>query len=408
MKHSPLVLDGSEIKLRLEAERIESGSMVHVDWLRFTCLLRNAEPLATDFSWPKPARVTWMGVEKKLYSGPELLAALQGAPESGLNPLSDSDYSAHSQALQMALEVAEALGDGFTVSPEPKKGQDFYKFRFSIIRQDVECGWVGFLSSSDSPRQQAQSKTIHTNIYGAACTFAAAGWRDRLADLIEQSQGVLTRCDLALDFFDGLPGGLDGVVSEYQSGVCDVGGRRLKSSCVGDWLNGRSRSLYFGSKESGKQTNVYEKGDQLFGEKANSPWLRVELRYGNKLRVLPVDMLRRPSDFFAGASDWHGSVLARAGASAAAEGVSCAVRRPLETVKAEVVRNLRWAMDTAAPTIAAAFEFLGDEFLELCTNKKLPGRLSKFSRSELRAAFASGFGQYFSASGGSPSLLQSA
>jgi len=360
------------------------------------------------FSWPKPGRVTWLGVEKKLMSGPELLAALHGGPEAGLNPLSDADYSAHSQAFQMAMEVCEALGDGFSVSPEIKKGQDFYKFRWSIVRGDTEVGWVGFLSATDSPKQVSQSKTIHTNIYGAACTFAAAGWRERLADLIEQSHGTLTRCDLALDFFDGVEGGLDGIVKQYQNGDCDVQGKRLKSSCVGDWLNGRSRSLYFGSKESGKQTNCYEKGDQLFGEAANSKWLRVELRYGNKLRVLPVDMLRRPSDFFAGASEWHGSMMAKAGVSAAAESVPCDARRPLETCKAEVVRNLRWCIDVAAPSIAAAFEYSGEVFEELCTNKKLPGRLAKFSPSELKAAFATAFGQYFSAGGVSPSPLLAA
>ena len=39
---STLVLDGSEIKARLLAERTASKSVVHVDWVRFTCLLRNA------------------------------------------------------------------------------------------------------------------------------------------------------------------------------------------------------------------------------------------------------------------------------------------------------------------------------------------------------------------------------
>lgn len=64
---------------------------------------------------------------------------------------------------------------------------------------------------------------------------------------------------------------------------------------IGDWSANPQdgRSFYFGSKEAGKQTNAYEKGHQLFGFEAGSKWLRIELRYGNKLRVLPVDMVRR-------------------------------------------------------------------------------------------------------------------
>jgi len=44
-------------------------------------------------------------------------------------------------------------------------------------------------------------------------------------------------------------------------------------------------------------------------------------------------------------------------------------------------------MNTAAPTIAAAFRYLGDEFLQLCTNQKLPGRLQRFSPAELQKEF---------------------
>jgi len=129
--------------------------------------------------------------------------------------------------------------------------------------------------------------------------------------------------------------------------------------------------------------------------------LRVELRYGNKLRVLSSEMLRRPADFFAGASDWHSATLAVAQSGVCPESVPCSVRLPLETVKAEVVRNLRWVMETAAPSIAAAWDYLGQDFegesqfLSVVTNKALPGRLKKFSPLELKAAFSSGFSRYF-------------
>lgn len=388
---SSLVLDGSEVKLRLEAERVASQSIVHVDWVRFTCLLRNAPMMTVDQLFPLTTSI-WDEQGR------------QAMFQKIFRDLPDSDFAPSQQALNLAQEVCAALGADFTVAPEVRKGHDFYRFRWSIERHGSECGWVGYLSSGESPRQQAQSKTIHCNLYGMACTFAAHGWNDRLAAIVDDHQADLTRCDLALDFFDGIAGGLDAIVNDYKTGLCDVGGKRLKSNCVGDWLNGRERSLYFGSKEAGKQTNAYEKGHQLFGPESGSNWLRIELRYGNKLRVLSSDMLRRPSDFFAGASDWHASMIRLADALVTPEPVRCTGRLQTETVEAEVARNVRWAMHTAAPTIAAAFQFLGDDFLELVTNKKLPGRLQKFSASELKESFSRAFHRVLSVEGSSPAF----
>jgi phage replication initiation protein len=56
-KHSKtcsLVLEGNEIKFRLLAERTETGNIVHVDWVRFTCLLRNAPMPGVETLFPTP------------------------------------------------------------------------------------------------------------------------------------------------------------------------------------------------------------------------------------------------------------------------------------------------------------------------------------------------------------------
>jgi phage replication initiation protein len=379
---SSLVLDGSEIKIRLEAERAATQSPVHVDWLRFTVLRRNNPTPSVETLFPAPASNVWDESTRTQ----ALSKAIAVVP--------DCDFDASAQAHELAYEVCEVLGPDFTVACEVRKGHDFYKFRWSIERQGVECGWVGFLSSGDSPRQQAQSKTIHVNLYGHACTFAQTGWNLALADLVDARKGDITRADLALDFFDGLEGGIDGILAQYKAGDCDSSGKRLKCNMLGDWANGQERSIYFGSKEAGKQTNCYEKGDQLFGPEAGNKWLRVELRYGNKLRVLPSDILRRPSDFFAGASDWHALTLAKADHITAPSPIKTQGRLALETVEAEVTRNLRWALNTAAPTMAALFQNLGDEFLHFVSGTKLPGRISKFKPSEVRAAFASAINRF--------------
>lgn len=378
-----LVLDGGEVKLRLEAERIESKTVVHVDWVRFTVKRKASPAPSADNLFPKrldPFANIW----DEEYRAQRVAQMLSELP--------NEEFAVSTQAFELGCEVAAALGPDYAVNNERKKGHDFYKFRWAIERNGTECGWVGFLSSGDSPRQQSQSATIHCNLFGAACTFAASGWRDRVADIVDGRQGDLTRCDLALDFFDGLPGGIESILEDYKAGRCDVMGKRLKSNMVGRWPEGVERSLYFGSKEAGKQTNCYEKGHQLFGPASGSQWLRVELRYGNKLRELKSAMLRHPADFFAGASPWHASILARADEMATPEAVKCHGRLPLETIEAECTRSLRWVRDTAAASIAVAVEFLGVEDLwELIGNSRKPGRLQKFSASEIQRAFVGAF-----------------
>lgn len=373
---NPLVLDGEDVKARLLAERIETRSVVHVDWVRFTTYLRNADTPSADLLFPSPNLCAWDDDFRKA----QLTRVLASVP--------DGDFAPAAQAFELAGKVASTLGDDFAVALEVRKGHDFYKSRWSIERNGVECGWVGFLTSGKNPKQAAQARTLHVNLYGAACTFAASGWMDRLAILIEEVKGDITRCDLALDFFEGFEGGLDQVTEDYKAGLCNVGGRKLKCNMVGDWINGRERSFYMGSKEAGKQTNVYEKGHQLFGADSDSKWVRVELRYGNKLRVLSADMLRRPADFFAGASDWHALMLTRADAIPSPERIKTMNRLALETVQAEVNRSIRWAMEVAGPSIATAFRYFGDGFLALCDNKKLPARLARFSHDELTRAFS--------------------
>lgn len=397
-----LVLDGNEVKLRLQAERTKSSGAVHIDWLRFTCELRNAPIPSVEVLFPSTDRIDYAGVKGGLSAAERKFdqTIIQYRREKIcelLRDLPDQDFAASAQAHALAQKVCKALGPDFSIEPEVKKGHDFYRFRWSIVRNDAECAWVGFLASGESPRQQAQAKTIHANVYGSACTFARGDWRHRMANLIEEINGKITRIDYALDFFDGIRGGLERIRDDWHAGLMDVNGRRPKANTVGPWVDGgRGRSFYFGSKEAGKQTNVYEKGVQLFGELDATHWERVELRYGNKLRDLPVDMLRRADDFFAGASDWHQKMLAEHGKYAEGEGVKVRSKQAIQTVKAEVTRAVRWLTNTAGASVALAFEFLGeDDFMEIVTGRKKPGRLAKFSDSEISAACASLHAQVF-------------
>jgi phage replication initiation protein len=380
------------------AERTAHKTPVHVDWVRFTCLLRNAPFPGVDSLMP--ANMDHLNTWDASYRKAEMQKVLREIP--------DYEFMPSTQALDLAETICKALGSAFTVAAEIRKGHDFYKYRWSIERNGAECGWVGFLASGDSPRQSAQALTIHANLYGHACTFADHGWTHRIADVVDEHDAKMTRADLALDFFGGINGGMESLEAQYRSGLFDVKGKRPKVSLAGDWFNGAERSLYLGSREAGKQTNIYEKGDQLFGRDSNSDWVRVELRYGNKLRVLPSDILRRPADFFAGASDWHALQLTQFETTFSAEHVPTEKPLAMQTVKAEATRNIRWALNTAAPTIAAAFKYLADgEFLQLCNweTLKLPGRLQKFNDKELRSAFAGVMGSFSSTGSVSPAFV---
>lgn len=375
-----LVLDGNVVKVRLMAERQALKSMVHVDWLRFTVRLRNAPPFLTD----KRAESTSIWDEG--YRLNKLLTII--------NDLPDHERDACGQAADLADRVCMTLGFEFNRGADVGKGHDFYKRRWPIQRNGAEVGWVGFGAASDSPKQRAQAESLHVNLYGVACTFAEPGWADRLARIIDELDGKITRADLALDFFDGLSGGIERVLEEWKAGLCDNYGHRPVMRDI-NWAKGCSRSLYLGSKECGKETNIYEKGDQLFGEKVGSKWLRFELRYGNKFRVLDTDLLRRPADFFAGASDWHAAILREAGDIAVPEQIHITPQPALMSVKAECVRNALWTLESAAPSIALAFQYLDDDqFLELVTHKKKPKRLSSFSHADLTEAYSAAFSQF--------------
>lgn len=378
---TPLVLNGDEVLLRLHEERTATGSPVHIDWLRFTINLRHAPVPTADLLFPHHR--TWADEAERT----DKLA-------EALRQLDDPDFAASSQAMELATNVCAQLGPDFSVDPELKKGHDFYRYRWSIMRAGSECGWVGFLSSGDSPRQSAQAKTLHCNLYGTACTFAVPGWHYQLADYLEEHRATVTRCDLALDFFEGISGGMDRIGTDYDSGLMDHMGHRPKHNCVGAWrAGGQGRSFYFGSKAAGKQTNVYDKGFQLYGEKDATGWQRIEVRYGNQKRLLPVDLLRRPANFFAGTSDWHALMLAEHGDVAQSEPIKTEPRLALETLQAECTRNARWFFSTAGKSAALAFLYMDREtlagFIENCA--EMPGRLAKFKRAEVEKVYQTMF-----------------
>lgn len=418
-KTNALVFDGGEVKFRLEAERQASSNLIHIDWLRFTVFLRNVVPTLDSL----PAFDAWGGKSKwdryldSVQIGSEAFEFLSAPAQSRVIRSTVEDFEkehrdpqfigASSQAFELAGEVAAILGPDFTLNNCLKPGQDFYKYRISIERNGHECAWVGFLAAGNGKSKGSQDQSIHVNIQGHACTFAQHGWREKMAHCIELHRGRITRVDLALDLFEGLGYDFGRVLTDYKSGLFNVRGKRPACSTAGDWGNDSGRSLYVGSRTSGKVTNIYEKGDALFGVKALSPWVRAELRYGDQLRVLPADILRNPDTYFSGASDWHESLLTSAGCSAASVSLKTTPALPEQTIAAEVHRNLTWLRDSAASTLRAALKFIDFDTLVQLVNPDsaaLPGRLTKFKTCELSAAYNSVLSSFTTVGGSTASL----
>lgn len=123
--------------------------------------------------------------------------------------------------------------------------------------------------------------------------------RRRLRHVLELAEAKLTRLDIAFDTeeIDILQ-----AVEAYKQGEFITNGLPPSFCQHGDWEihRGDGRTLYIGKMENGKCCCIYEKGKQL-GDKL-SKWLRVEQRWGNRDRIIPLDALVDTDTAFAGAS----------------------------------------------------------------------------------------------------------
>ena len=84
-----------------------------------------------------------------------------------------------------------------------------------------------------------------------------------------------------------------------DAGEFAANGRPPRSKLIDDLGSGEGKTLYVGNRKNGKLCRVYEKGRQLGNP--SSPWVRVEVEFRNKSRVIPWDTLINPGHYLAGA-----------------------------------------------------------------------------------------------------------
>ncbi|BCL86878.1 hypothetical protein MAFF211471_19610 [Ralstonia solanacearum] len=142
--------------------------------------------------------------------------------------------------------------------------------------------------------------TMLVDLSGQGCVVVR-DWMAVFATM-QDLDARITRCDLAVDFCQGEVT-IEQVEQMYFDGEFNAGGRipkyrRVESGVANAEASG-GRTFEIGRRVNGKLLRAYEKGRQL--GKQDSDWLRIEIEFGNKDRVIPHEIVLKRDHYFAGA-----------------------------------------------------------------------------------------------------------
>jgi len=147
-----------------------------------------------------------------------------------------------------------------------------------------------------------QRDTLMIVLNGSGCLHAAEGWERRLYQFLTTTakRPQLTRIDLAHDDFESKFITPQWAEAQWIEGNMSLCANAPNIEKRGNWHrpNGRGRTLYIGSRESGKFARFYEKGKKE-GD-IESAWTRAEIELKSSDRLIPLDILLTPSDYFLG------------------------------------------------------------------------------------------------------------
>jgi phage replication initiation protein len=147
-----------------------------------------------------------------------------------------------------------------------------------------------------------QNNTLLVSINGTGLAQATEGWEERLHRFLNNAiMPNITRIDLAHDDFKPEFFTVDYCLKEFLKGAFTNGKRSPSVSQAGNWIqpDGRGRTLYIGKRTNGLFCRVYEKGLQLSSE-SFPEWVRCEVELKSVDRIIPLDVLLKPHEYFAG------------------------------------------------------------------------------------------------------------
>lgn len=206
-------------------------------------------------------------------------------------------------ANQIAFTLSMLFGFEYGDVHYTNTGANFYDYAFRIgdIKEPLGLICIG----------HRKTDTVLVMFYGAGCHYMPDSWEGILYGYLTHMtvNPRLTRIDLALDDFEGKFSSPELALDADSQGKFALTNRLPQVQTLGDWIRheGRGRTVQVGSRESGKLYRGYEKGKQL-GD-ASSPWMRHEIELSNKARILPLDMLIYPTDYFKGAYPYCAELL---------------------------------------------------------------------------------------------------
>jgi len=209
----------------------------------------------------------------------------------------------------------------FTYTPRTEKWipelRSLLEQHVGLVGWEPRRGWQGYEQSARIEGAlvawggSSQRASVHVELPGSSL----GGVRDwgRLAGALERLSVRVTRVDVAGDDYFGERLSIGGAIADYRSGGFTAEhGRRPVARVIDDIGNDTGKTVYVGNRANGKLARIYEKGKQL-GDKA-SKWIRAEVEWRAKDRVLPLALLLEPARFLAGsypAFAWFSEVATR-------------------------------------------------------------------------------------------------
>lgn len=187
----------------------------------------------------------------------------------------------------------------FEIPPEAWRGTNKswsgYKHRVDLIHpgqrgESIHLGLVGYGGES-------QRGTMHVSLNATACA-RVKDWQ-QVMEWGESVGAVITRVDCAHDDFESKVLSIKQARQWFLDGLFTTSGRPPKPELIDDLGTGGGKTFYVGRRGNGKYTRFYEKGKKE-GD-PDSLWMRVEVEFKNKSRVIPWEIVIYPGRYLAGA-----------------------------------------------------------------------------------------------------------
>lgn len=206
-----------------------------------------------------------------------------------------------SAVADLSAYLVAIFGKPFAEITQNQKGLNYYDYSFRLGNGlGVVC--IG-----------GQRGTVQVSLSGVGCATARKGWENRLHDFLKNKcvRSKITRVDLAHDDLQGEYLDVYKIDEIETAGGFHCGGAKPSVRHDGNWKHNdpynEGLTLYIGKRGNSKMARFYEKGKEQ-GDK-NSKWVRAEVEFKSADRIIPLDVLLNPSEYFMGAYPCFGELF---------------------------------------------------------------------------------------------------